>query len=385
MSKKAVIEMPLRFQQLLVSLALLFLAVPRLVAQPVVHCSVSEASSLPVYATQGSWSPDGSKLLLVDPAKNEVYIYGGAGLEYLGTMPPPAFVGKNAFYPVSVRPVGKEMLVEGYPQRLVLLGDRYQVKTALHPLDIAVTSKKSVKRNQVKSLWNWTVAGGDIVACSDIEQADGSWITGIVRFPMGDSTHFQEFAPSDFKEPGWVFCRLGFPYFASIGDNAYVLLFRGQPGIYESSPGAKELRRLNDYAPDNLQPVQLPEFSSRLQFAAATMRAVEETTMPVGIYGWDGSLYVLYRQFDYRSTRWVLHQVDPKTGKLLGQAEIHVDATHLMLIPGDKRWALVQKGPALRLGEERTEAIRVIDARAIPQPLRGELCPKSEGPSPPKE
>ncbi len=310
-------------------------------------------------------------------------MYGGADLEYLGTMPPPAFVGKNAFYPVSVRPVGNELLVEGYPQRLLLLGDRYQVKSALHPLDITVTSKKPVKRDQVKSLWNWTVAGDDIVACSDIEKADHSWVTGIVRFPMKDSTHFQPLETSDYQNMEWVFCRLGFPYFASIGGNAYVLLFRGQPGIYESSPGAKTLRRL-DYAPKILQPVQLPEFSSRLEFAAATMRAVEETSMPVGIYGWQGSLYVLYRQFDHEATKWVLHQVDPKSGKLLGRSDIEVDATHLMLIPGEKHWALVQKGPALRLGEERTEAIRVIDVSAIPQPLSGELCPNSAGPSPAK-
>ena len=342
-------------------------------------CEVSDASQLPIYATQGNWSPDGSKLYLVDPAQNHVFVYGGPGLSYLGAVPPPAFVGKDAFYPVSVRPVGNELLVENYPQRLLLLGSHYEVKRALHPLDITGSGKKAVARDQVKALWNWTVAGGDIVACSDIQKADDSWVTGIVRFPMSDSTDFKAFKTSDFNDLEWVFCRLGFPYVASIGDKAYVLLFRGQPGIYESSPEGKALRRL-DYSPKILQPVSLPEFASRLEFAAATMKAVEETTMPVGLYGWHGSLYVLYRQFDRGTTSWVLHQVDPKTGELLGHAEINVHATHLMLIPGEKRWALVQKGPALKLGEERTEAIRTIDASAIPQPLSGELCPGDEAP-----
>ena len=370
---------PCRHNLVFVLLALLIAGGSSIYAQTGGGCEVSDASLLPVYATQGSWSPDGSKLYLVDPAKNQVYVYGGASMGYLGTMPPPAFVGKNSFYPVSVRPVGNELLVESYPQRLLLLGARYQVKSALHPLDVTVTNKKSARRDRVKSLWNWTFAGGDIVACSDIQKADDSWVTGIVRFPMNDSTNFQQFETSDFQYPEWVFCRLGFPYVASIGDKAYVLLFRGQPGIYETSPGAKKLRRL-DYAPSILQPVRLPEFSSKLEFAAATMRAVEETTMPVGLYAWHGSLYVLYRQFDRGTTKWLLHQVDPKSGNLLGRAEIQVDATHLMLIPGEKRWALVQKGPALRLGEERTEAIRMIDASTIPQPLSGVLCAGDEAP-----
>jgi hypothetical protein len=353
-------------------------------AAPPIPCKTAKATRLPAYATQGSWSPDGSRLLLVDPVYEEVHTYSAKNGRYLGPIPAPAAIGKRSFFPVSARSSGNQLVVESYPQRLLFLGDRFQLTSLHEPLREMrsqaasagggpTTEVAGAPADTLKSMFMWDLAAGDIVACGDVQRANGSWITGIVRFPVDDPADFRVQTATDFPDEGWVFCRLGFPYITSIGDRAFVLLLNDRPGIYEST--AKGTWQRLEYELDVPGPVRLPEFSSQGGFVT-TMAEVERTTMPVGLYSWDDALFVLYRRFDARTgeTRWTLDEVDPATGRQRGDsAVIHANAAHLMLIPG-KMWALVEKGPALEFGDQETRAIRILNASALPRPLQGEIC-----------
>ena len=84
--------------------------------------------------------------------------------------------------------------------------------------------------------------------------------------------------------------------------------------------------------------------------------------MPYGLYSWNGSLFVLRHVVDRGERLWFLDKVDPASGKLEGTVQIRSTAKHLLLVPGPKNWALVEKGDFI----PRTQWSQVEDVRLMP-------------------
>lgn len=348
-------------------------------------CRIAQASRLPAYALQGTWTPDGSRLVLVDPVYEQVHVYDGDSGRYRGILKPPAAIDEKAFFPVSARTLENHLVVESFPQRLLVLGERHELTDIREPLrELQEASRQdrvdSVQRKgavphsgngTVRSMFMWSFVGKDIVACGDIQKPDGSWSTGFVRFGADAPEGFKAHAVSDFDNPEWIFCRLGFPYIADIGDRAYVLIMNEAPGIYEIGPNG-EFKRLA-YKLRTPGPVRLPEFTTESEFVT-TMKEVEQVTMPVGLYAWENRLFVQYRraETDADGERWILDEVNPTSGRLVSQATIDSSASHLLLIPG-RSWALIEKGSVLQFGDQPTQQIRLLRSESL-NPLRGTLC-----------
>jgi hypothetical protein len=73
---------------------------------------------------------------------------------------------------------------------------------------------------------------------------------------------------------------------------------------------------------------------------------IRQSTMIAGVAGQGEFLYLLTREPGSGSgTRWLLHQIDPARDKLLRQIQLPTSSSHLIVVPGEKLWALIEKGP----------------------------------------
>jgi hypothetical protein len=283
-------------------------------------------------------------------------------------------------WPAAVRTAGDDLLVElgGFRSDFVKL-DR-----SLDPVPASSRSligSESPDGSSIAANWIWEPVGGDeIVSCGDVYLGGGdadqpsSYYTGFLRFAYDSPASFVTLLRRPAEPPLRLACRLALPLIAALGDTVYLAVPGAEPGLYRHAPGETEARRLPSY------PAQLagwlkdptPELT-RSQFAPV-MRKVEETAMPVGLFAWESSLYLLSRAPAGDRTVWSLTRVDPETGEARGTRRIDSTANHLMLVPGDTYWAAIDKGPARSLGFQKVNRVVAIPAEQIRVWDGGTIC-----------
>ncbi len=66
---------------------------------------------------------------------------------------------------------------------------------------------------------------------------------------------------------------------------------------------------------------------------------------PMSLFGWRGKLVVLSRKIasDGQSIDWYLHRLDPRRPAAMATLRVPVEATRLILAPGDRQWAMIHE------------------------------------------
>lgn len=326
----------------------------------------------PAWTYSGVVSAEGDTFLLVDSLEAQVVRYSAAG-DFLGMLPEATRDFNRAYVPNAIvrTESGFALSFEGRPD-LMVLDQAYRV-----------LGKKSLRarhsdKNFVDGTFQWALSkGNDLVTCSDFQQND-RWQSGILRIPDKNPAQFQVFLASNFRNAEWLFCRLGFPYIANLGDTAYVYLLNEQPGIYAIGHGAaaepKFLAQLDKKL--RLRP-SLPSFSTPYEFAH-TMQAVEIATMVTGLFAWENSLYLVHREPvgpSLEETRWSLYKVDPTTGAVLASTVLPTTTNHIVVIPGPKSWLVVEKGPVVDfLGQQKVKSFLIVPAELLRGDTSSKLC-----------
>jgi hypothetical protein len=192
--------------------------------------------------------------------------------------------------------------------------------------------------------------GRHLTTCSDVylgrgDKADSrNWTTAMVRVPLDDPAAFEVLHAVDYNGDTALGCRLTLPMVAALGERSYLLALEAEgTAIYEASPGA-EPRRLRAFPARFASPAALPLDPTREQIPAV-WGEMERSTMPVGIYGWEDALYVLSRSPGASGTDWWLTRIDPAQDAETGTVQLGTRANHLLVVPGDRYWALIEKGP----------------------------------------
>ena len=116
--------------------------------------------------------------------------------------------------------------------------------------------------------------------------------------------------------------------------------------------------------------MKLPEFETPEQFVEL-MKFVERATMPIELHGWEGSVYILWR----RGQEWYLSKVDPSEDHVAGWVRLPTVANHLMVVPGDRYWALIEKRTVEGFGLQTIDSLRFIPSALVASfPAGHELC-----------
>lgn len=336
-------------------------------------CSEVALESPPRWLASGVYHAGWEGPMMVDPLRDAVIVYGEDGAVKGGLKRCRECSGFGA---VTRWPRGGYLLKLAGVE-FVVLDEALEVQ---HWSDLEQTTRSEAGR--LVGLYGWTVAGTDVVGYGvyldeelkfgfvriDLEQLLESGMEGDRRveaemlYELEDFEYYSTFAP----------------LFASVGSTAYYveLVSEAEPVVYRCAPesACSRLVGVGELSSDLVQaPVVEPE---DLSFSAAEgfYARVEEMSVPVGLYGWDGTLYLLVRRPKAvgTGTRWTLFGLDPETGHVVGEPwELPLDdAHHLGVIPGRSHWYFVLFG-SLRLSfREQPVGMRMIDSTVF-QPEEG--------------
>ena len=207
-------------------------------------------------------------------------------------------------------------------------------------------------RREVRGIWSVQADGRDLVVCSDLYLGGAdpkrieNWRTGVVRISLDAPASFEVLYELDIDDRTALGCRLALPLIANLpGRRSYLLALEDRPRIYELRPGAEE-RPLTAF-PERFafSPALGESANPGKESIPGIFSDLEKATTPVGLFGWEGALYLLTRSpAADQGTDWWLTRIDPATDALAGTVRLATKANHLMVVPGDRYWALIEKG-----------------------------------------
>jgi hypothetical protein len=344
-------------------------------------CSRESLTHRPGWTLSGSWTPDGSTLLVVDILHNQLLRYSDVGRS-LGTLPEVTERTIENFFPHMLRSQDAgDMVLELASGRIV----------ALNPDGFGVRIKSDIFSEAVNGHWNvrsmflWHPAAGDLITISDLkdlskaDKDEDAWMSAFVRIPLASPSEFKvlrlpegesQHALIDDRER--EFYRLGNPYLTALEGKGYVLRMDGKPRIYENQDGSDELMELKAYRFEDPLP-DLPSFGTRAD-VETVLAKVEESSMPVGLFGFQQRLFVVTRLAGHPNAQWQVTSIDPGTDTVHGTAYIPLTANHVTVVPGPRKWAFIEKGHAYGFGDQVIESVYFVPASRFEGELAGDIC-----------
>lgn len=324
------------------------------------ECRRERPNRLPIWSMSGAWR--GDTLLLADSFGKRVMNYRRSH-GYLGDEDS-LLAQMMHLRPLAIAPYGQGWAVQ-FQDRLVVLDA--SMRAVLNE-NFKQTDRQGVG---LAKLYSWAAGSEHFYSCSDYLSGVEKWHRGIVRFKADEPWKFVPLKELSHEE--MLFCNLGYPMVATLGDTGYALVMSDRPVIEAYSPKAEDGTPLANVDFGNRP--DIPPYTTYNEFAM-TMRGVEALDAPVAIFGWKNHLYVLRRQPRVEgSTIWRLLKIDPEgTGEIVADVVLPSTSPHLMVIPGKDEWALVEKGRVRRIGDQDVLGIRYLAASSIEALPGGDVC-----------
>lgn len=325
------------------------------------RCTSIKLEKNPIWMSSATWSPDGRSLLVVDAIGEEILVFDTAG-HLTRTIENLALDGlaRPRFLPSILVQHGDGYLLEVEDALLLELDSEFQV-LASH--DLSTLSKDA--RYAIGGLYGWTTAGEDILAYADLRDQAGNWSSSIVRFPLREPTELKQLAPIPLDSETRNFYLFGFHYLSGMEKtgNGYFVLMDSPPRVEESEreDGVRDLDAIP--AASRIRP-KLPE-NRGIESVKAMYQAFARSSMPAGIYAWKGSVYLLTRQEVGNMAVWHLSRIDPTLGKVTETRRLPVSSPHVYIAPGEKYWAIFEKGPVEELGSQEIGGVTLIPAEVV--------------------
>ena len=309
---------------------------------------------------------------MVDDLYNRIVRYDLSGL-ISGSLPKFIAQPLEELRPLGLATVDSSMIFKLKGDRFVKLNDQYSPTQT-----IDLHQGKTTDGWQITSAFQFTPANGDIITFSDLKgPGPQDWKSAFLRVPLEKPGEAVELADFSVKDTNFRnFYKLGFPYVASLGSTAYTVMMQDEVAIYANDKGSGHLEPTNIALPDKLRKrATITYFLDPASFIPA-MQDVEKSNMPVGLYGWEGSLYMLAREFQQGSTQWSLLKIDPKpNGRgVISTAIIPSQANHLMAVPGPQHWAFIEKGPVESFDHQEVRSALFVPSGFIRDLSSGVLC-----------
>lgn len=154
---------------------------------------------------------------------------------------------------------------------------------------------------------------------------------------------------------------------ASTGERLYYLYFDDKPILLDVTSGKPV--ELPEPLRVHLPSVRALSNAPLAQRTALLFSRVRQFHLPVGIWGWRGSLYLLSWRPRGDGLTWELWR-RREDGSWGSPWEVPVEAPDLIVAPGPEAWAFVIKGPRTELGKQEVSAVRTIPAKTVEEASR---------------
>lgn len=290
-------------------------------------------SPAPMWVSSIEWSFDDTHLIIADLLAGALHFYtpGGINTNSVSSLKGSPSV---AVKPTSLKSVASGYLLEDKEDNLLFLGPDLKILRST-PL----SSKVEDSHARIRAIYQWAAWGNLLFAFGDVQRA-GQYSSAFLRIDPSSPEKFTIVREMPIDSPSRIFYHLNLPYVASLGDKAYFLLLDSSPHIYRVNSSPVRLAAFPKGFGRPLVPAPSGPPSYREVF-----KAIERAKMPVGLYGWQGHLYVLLREPMGEQTQWSLVKIDPAKDRMVGEPiQLPTHAPHIVLAPGKRFWAIVEKG-----------------------------------------
>lgn len=314
----------------------------------------------PPWVVSGAWNTESTEFTLVDVVGARLLRYSLEG----------ALVSecRNAKVPLPslIQRVGDDYVVEAEDGGLAWLDDDCGYKKGI---DLKNTFSPNLKA-YIRSVYGWTMLRDGVLLFGDLERGEGGWSSAFMYVPLAAPSSFSIVREMAISDPARQFYLLGNPYLASAGGKGYFLVMNETPFVAEFDPsqankkeGSPPPRAFRLSETFRRRPM-LPK-KDGLNKAANLFGEIEKSTMITGIYGLDDKLFLAgrIRNPKLAQTQWVLEEIDRKSGKAQPFLNLPTSASHVVLLPSQNRWAVVEKGVVKSAGNQAIESVRFFDVK----------------------
>lgn len=338
-------------------------------------CSHVALEERPGWTISGSWSAD-NELIVVDARRNRLLWFDTDGQlqhDEAGDLRLEFREGdEDRFTPTAVAQDGDTVWLQLTGSRMAKLDETASRVEKRFTLDGAKVSDAQ----EVSFVFRWSLMeGGELLGFADLKTTSGVWSSGFFRLDLDFPLQAKVFREVSLDDPARLWYRLGHPYLASIGETAYVLDVGSKDlRILKSEPNSVGTTPLEAFPRAIRRRPELPAFD-RPNDLVELMAEVEASTMPTGIYGWKGYLWIVWRRPGIEGQEWLLTKIDPERDKVEGTVILPSQAHHLLVVPGPHYWALVEKGVVRGWGTQSIDSMRLIPADLIESfPSGANIC-----------
>jgi len=355
-------------------------------SSPILIAGVAEAETpgcpvafevAPSWSASAAWNADETALAVVDALHRQILVYDldGSLVDAVAELrtrveTPVPLKRKVRFAPATIHSFSDGYLVENGKGHLLLLDAGFRLEQA-----IPIIGRTNAAGERIGSLNGWTLDGEDLVGFSDLETGDG-WRCGFIRVPVAEPDGFTVIDSLAIDDPARAFYLTGQAFFAGAGERCFILRMDPPAIVPARTGGGKAFRR-----PQLKTAAAIEEFNHQPALPKmdgyenpADVFAALEATRPVGIYGQGDGLFALTRQATDGGTVWKLSRLDPADREAPQTFYLPTTANHLVVVPGEKHWALIEKGPVIDLGVQEIASMRLVPSEW----LSGEKSPLSE-------
>lgn len=318
-------------------------------------------SDPPRWTTSGEWDFSGERLLVADVLRGDILQYSSDGKLVNST------IADALPNPGVIQRAGSDSLwVESEDGHLFELSRDLQARP--RPL-INLLEKVKSTHGTLISVFNWVpLSPSEILVFGDLRREQGD-IGAVLRVPLQDPASYTILREIEIETLSHRFFLLGQPFLGAVHGEPYFLVMADTPQIVK--PGGTGFRIVQITASGRKEPYGRPELPENVTMSTAALlfKQLERSTSAAGLYGWRGFLYMLKRKpAGDGKTMWSLLKIDPKTNKILWTRRIDSSANHLLVVPGEKYWAFVEKGPVVGPGNQEISSFLRVPVEVIETP-----------------
>ncbi|HEX4497249.1 MAG TPA: hypothetical protein VIE43_16370 [Thermoanaerobaculia bacterium] len=293
------------------------------------------------------WS---GKVAAADPARNAILLIGRDGTQVYD--PKKLVDSAKDMMPTFINKTPNGYAVQMADRRLFWM-DAGLNKVGFNRLDEPVPNSPE----KIISTYYSVSTAANFLSIGAVKEANGRVDYGFFHAPQSNPSHFTFL--KDWTDVDYYL--LSHRYMTGLGADEYaVLMASGKTAsIVNLSAGGKQVGVIP--AAYRNTP-KLNNETTGPSSQEALFKTIEGFSIPVGLYGQDGFLYLLTREpgKERGKTIWRLFQIDPSSKQEPRGVVLPTDAHHLSVANSADTWYFIEKGPVLPLGKQEATSMFMI-------------------------
>lgn len=300
------------------------------------NATVSAMEAGPLWVSRATWDQAEERIVIADPGSARIYIYDSSGrIERRVARPgqgPLEFTTPNYAFRI-----GERYLIAASPYRWIWF-DKDLVPQSAWALDWEDNEGTYGRLNP----YDFALSTTHLYAFAAARSHNGDWSArALYAVSLKDrSVQRVGSVAKDDKEHSFY---LDPPFNLAVCDGkAWLLQMTSTVSIVEARDGGKRLRSF----PSEFQKrPDLPPVATADDLAARRI-AQRNAAVPEGLFCIDDRTLLLlaHRPRSDGGVQWLVYPIDPSRDVLNSPVELPTKAGEIVFVPGQKRWALLEKG-----------------------------------------